>query len=83
MKSRLQSAVQKKFPLPFNIGDLNWIDTYREDPAHKHLMIRFCWATGIPCYFVRDGKNIQYVPNYNYSCFQIQHPKLPSQDVTW
>lgn len=74
-----------QLPLPIEVGDLNWVSSYREDPEHMHLVIDFSWVSKVPVYLkrVRGLPGHEMEDEKNYDCVKIQHPKTSVHKPSW
>lgn len=61
-------------PIPIEVGDLNWANSYCEKPQHEHLMIKYSWMLNTLTFF-RRIKNKDYCEDANYSSIAMNFPK--------
>jgi hypothetical protein len=72
----------KNLPLVIELGDLNYVDAHREDPAHLHLVGAFSWSADRLKLYCRDDKQ-QRPDSMPYEFFQILHPKIREKPQEW
>jgi hypothetical protein len=70
-------------PQPIKLGDLNWVDTNREDPYHPELEIKYSWVENTPHYCIRYQDSVTVEPNSKYRVFILHHPKLATKVHSW
>lgn len=68
-----------KLPITLKLGDLNWVDIYREDPFHLELEIGFSYIQNTLQYRVRNPNSFERKDNSHFKVFTLHHPKLVRQ----
>ncbi len=64
-----------QLPVPFLLGDSNWVDVQREDFGHELFCTRFSYWDHNICYSIRNQKEERADSRLSFRRFEISHPK--------
>jgi hypothetical protein len=65
-----------RLPQSVDLGDYNWRDSNREDPAHSRLVMRYHVGNEKLSYFLRENETEEIEKDDEYSSFQITYPSI-------